>query len=53
METKWATLQKLEDEYIMKIIFGEYVVDDFDKFVSEWKRLGGDEITAEVNAQMN
>lgn len=50
METKWANLKKLEDETILKIMIGQLPVDAFDKFVSDWKAQGGDEITAEVQA---
>ena len=49
METKWANLQKIEDEAILKIILGEASIDSFDDFVAQWKKLGGDEITKEVN----
>lgn len=49
METKWANLQKIEDEAILKIILGEASIDSFDAFVDQWKKLGGDEITNEVN----
>ncbi|SDX88599.1 extracellular solute-binding protein [Paenibacillus sp. CF384] len=48
METKWANLKKMEDEMVMKIILGQASIDSFDKFVSDWKSQGGDEITAEV-----
>lgn len=48
MATKWATLEKLHDEMLLKIILGEEPLERFDSFVSEWKRLGGDQITAEV-----
>lgn len=49
MKLKWANLQKLEEETILKIIMGQAPVDEFDKFVDTWKRTGGDEITEEVN----
>lgn len=48
MVQKGANLQKMEMEMMTKIILGA-PLDEFDKFVSEWKRLGGDEITKEVN----
>jgi len=28
---------------------GAASIDEFDKFVAQWKQLGGDQITAEVN----
>lgn len=49
MATKKATLDKLELETFTKIIYGESSVDEFYKFVADWKKLGGDEITKEVN----
>ncbi|MDI4647448.1 extracellular solute-binding protein [Cohnella hashimotonis] len=49
MTAKNATLQKMEIETYTKIIMGEPIAL-FDKFVSDWKKLGGDQITAEVNA---
>ncbi len=49
MNSKSATLDKLRAETFVKIIYGSLPVDDFDKFVDNWKKLGGDEITKEVN----
>lgn len=49
MATKKATLDKLELETFTKIIYGEAPVDEFDRFVENWKKLGGDRITTEVN----
>lgn len=48
MESRWANLKKLEDETFLKIIMGTTSLDDFDKFVSDWKSQGGDQITQEV-----
>ncbi len=48
MVEKQATLEAMEDEVFTKIIMGESI-DSFDKFVSDWKKLGGDQITKEVN----
>lgn len=48
MATKWANLQKLEDEFYLQVITGEKPIDDFDKFAADWKKLGGDEIIAEI-----
>ena len=48
MATKKATLDKLELETFTKIIYGESPVDEFDKFVDNWKKLGGDQISTEV-----
>lgn len=48
MELKWAILEKMENETFLKIILGEEPIDKFDSFVEEWKKLGGNEITKEV-----
>jgi hypothetical protein len=42
----------MEDETFLKIILGTAPIDDFDKFVADWKAQGGDEITAEVQASV-
>jgi putative aldouronate transport system substrate-binding protein len=46
---RWSTLEKLEKEMITKVITGASV-SEFDTFVANWKKLGGDEVTAEANA---
>lgn len=48
METKWSTLEKMENETFLKIIMNQQSVDTFDDFVKQWKSLGGDQITKEV-----
>lgn len=47
-----STLEKLEDDTFTKIIMGESI-DSFDKFVEEWKKLGGDSATQEMNDMYN
>ncbi len=49
MVQKQSTLDKLQLESFTKIIMGADPVEAFDKFVSDWKKLGGDAITQEVN----
>ncbi|MGZ9586603.1 extracellular solute-binding protein [Paenibacillus marinisediminis] len=49
MGDKMSVLKAKEDEVITKIIMGASSVDEYDNFISEWKKLGGDQITAEVN----
>ncbi len=44
-----TTLETLEEETFVGIINGELPLDEFDNFVDQWKTLGGDDITAEVN----
>lgn len=46
---KGATLTKIQDETFLKIIMGKAPVDEFDKFVTQWNKLGGEQITKEVN----
>ncbi|MBW7452661.1 extracellular solute-binding protein [Paenibacillus sepulcri] len=47
---KGATLKQMRDETFTKIIMGTAPVDEFDAYVMKWKKLGGDDITKEVNA---
>lgn len=49
MIDKKATLDKLEAEAFTKIIIGGSL-DEFDKFVDQWHKLGGDEMAKEVSA---
>jgi len=49
MTEKRPTLDKMQTEMMTKIILG-HSVDEFDEFVTNWKKLGGDKITEEVNA---
>lgn len=51
MSQKMPTLTKLEKVLYTKMILGEADGADFDKFVEDWKRQGGDEILKELNAQ--
>lgn len=48
MERLWTAMETLEEEYFLKVMIGEASLDDWDDFVSEWKSIGGDTITAEV-----
>jgi putative aldouronate transport system substrate-binding protein len=48
MTEKKATLDQLESEVFTKIISGE-PIENFDKFVEDWKTIGGAQITEEVN----
>jgi putative aldouronate transport system substrate-binding protein len=48
MVEKSATLESMEDEVFTNIIMGQSI-GTFDKFVADWKNLGGDQITKEVN----
>jgi putative aldouronate transport system substrate-binding protein len=49
MVEKKSTLDKMEKEVFVKIIMGQSSIDEFDKFVNDWNKLGGEAITREVN----
>ena len=53
MGSKWANLKKLEEETFAKIITGKVGIDAFASFVDEWKASGGDEITKEVQEELD
>lgn len=53
MESLWATLETQEDEFYLQVLTGNASIDDFDKFVSQWKALGGDTITQEMAELVN
>lgn len=53
MDKKWAMLEKLEDETFLQIILGEKPIDEFDNFVEQWKSLGGDQITKELQEMVS
>ncbi|MFD0714542.1 extracellular solute-binding protein [Paenibacillus sp. GCM10027626] len=53
MQRKWAILTKLESETFLKIILGEESIDKFDDFVKEWKKIGGDEVLAEIDKEIS
>ncbi|WP_159886907.1 extracellular solute-binding protein [Paenibacillus puerhi] len=52
MENKWSNLSKLEKESFLKIIMGAAPIDSFDQFVQDWKKQGGDQVTAEIAETM-
>ncbi len=49
MLKKGSTLDTLELETFTKIILNAASIDTFDTFVANWNKLGGEEITNEVN----
>lgn len=53
MVDKKATLDKMEQEVFTKIIMGTSPMDEFDKYVDNWHRLGGSKITEEVNKALS
>ena len=50
MGTLWASMEKVEDQFFLETIVGQASIDGFDDFVSQWLMLGGEDITAEVQA---
>jgi putative aldouronate transport system substrate-binding protein len=50
MTERGEALNKLRDETFLRIIAGTAPIEEFDNYVYDWKRLGGDAITQEVNA---
>ncbi|QJD88132.1 extracellular solute-binding protein [Cohnella herbarum] len=48
MVERKTTLEKMQNETFIKIILGQ-PIEEFDKFVADWKKLGGDKIAQEVN----
>ncbi|MBB3125405.1 putative aldouronate transport system substrate-binding protein [Paenibacillus rhizosphaerae] len=53
MKSKWEALVKMESETFLKIVYGKASIDEFDTFVDKWKKMGGDQITEEVNDWYN
>lgn len=53
MSTKWTNLKDLEISTLVKIIMGEAPIEEFDNFVATWNKMGGEEITAEVQTEVD
>lgn len=49
MSKIWPELQTMENEVYNSIVVGGRPLDDFDKFVEDWKANGGEAVTREVN----
>lgn len=53
METNWANLQTLEEETFIRITTGAIDAEEgFNQFVEEWNTTGGEQITAEIEEQL-
>lgn len=52
MVEKKTTLDKMQNELVVKIIMGQAEVSAFDKFTTDWLALGGQAITDEINAAL-
>lgn len=53
MIEKWGTLSTSMTEMIVNVVSGALPLSAFDDFVANWKALGGDTITQEVNDWWN
>jgi putative aldouronate transport system substrate-binding protein len=49
MTKKWTPMNDLETDVFTKIIMDKLPITAFDDFVKQWKSMGGDDITKEVN----
>lgn len=46
----WTTLQTMENETFLKIVLGTAPIEEFDNFVDQWYKLGGEKIISEIEA---
>lgn len=49
MQSKLDYLKKIELQAFNEIIYGKKGLEEFDKFVENWKSSGGEQMTSEVN----
>ncbi len=49
---KWDAAENVYKESIVDMITGKRSIDDFDKFVEEWKQSGGQEVTDYANEKL-
>jgi putative aldouronate transport system substrate-binding protein len=47
-----STLKDLRETFYKQVITGAKSIDEWDSFVSQFKKSGGDVLTKEVNAAM-
>ncbi len=50
MVKKMTPMNDLEKDVFTRIIMNKAPISEFDSFVNQWKSMGGDDITKEVNA---
>lgn len=48
MVERQTTLENMQNEVFIKVILGASI-EEFDRFVQDWNKLGGEQITKEVN----
>ena len=53
MDAIWWKLKELENNVYLRIVTGQVNIDFFDKYVQEWKNLGGTTILREVEDEIN
>lgn len=51
MVAEWSNLRKFENRAYLEMITGEKDMDYFDTFAEEWKAMGGEQITEEVQKE--
>jgi putative aldouronate transport system substrate-binding protein len=49
MKLKWAGLETMENEELLKVLTNAKSLDSFDSFVQSWENAGGKQVTDEVN----
>lgn len=52
MTSKLKIFKKMAEEEVVKIIAGQAPVSDWDNFVQQWNKVGGDDVTKIVNEKM-
>lgn len=52
MKTNSADLDKLQEETFVAIVTGAKPIDEFDRFVKEWKTRGGEQIIKEIEEKV-
>ena len=52
MSSKLPTYKKMAEETITKIVYGQSPVNDWDKMMADWNKLGGEQILSEVAAKV-
>ncbi|NLM11683.1 MAG: hypothetical protein GX213_13075 [Clostridiaceae bacterium] len=51
---RWSSMQELIDTYFLNMITGKIDIDtSFDQMVAEWNKLGGEQVTRDVNEIYN
>ncbi|QJC51516.1 extracellular solute-binding protein [Paenibacillus albicereus] len=52
MDRKWESLLTMQKQAYLKIITGNEPLDSFDRFVEDWNKQGGDQVTQEVQEEV-